>query len=104
MVRQGWGWSDQEDGAVLVHNKYEGLLRRAIRECDKLNTEFAEGSDLFEWISDKIFSLNEAKCRGISGQVLEAMEFLHKNRVIHLDILHNNIVFASTDPYSLKIN
>ena len=31
------------------------------------------------------------------------MEFLHKNRVIHLDIKHNNIVFASADAYSLKI-
>ena len=66
-------------------------------------TEYAEGSDLFETISDKTFSLTEAKCRVISGQVLEAMEFLHKNRVIHLDIKHNNIVFASTDPCSLKI-
>ena len=66
-------------------------------------TEYAEGSDLFETISGNSFVLTEAKCRVIVGQTLEAVEFLHKNRVIHLDIKHNNIVFASTDPYSLKI-
>ena len=66
-------------------------------------TEYAEGADLFETISGKGFVLTEAKCRVVIGQVLEALEFLHKNRVVHLDIKHNNIVFASTDPYSLKI-
>ena len=66
-------------------------------------TEYAEGSDLFETISGNSFVLTEAKCRVIVGQTLEAVEFLHKNRVIHLDIKHNNIVLASTDPYSLKI-
>ena len=66
-------------------------------------TEYAEGSDLFETISRNTFVLTEAKCRVMVGQVLEALEFLHKNRVVHLDIKHNNIVFASTDPHSLKI-
>ena len=66
-------------------------------------TEYAEGSDLFETISRNTFVLTEAKCRVMVGQVMEALEFLHKNRVVHLDIKHNNIVFASTDTYSLKI-
>ena len=66
-------------------------------------TEFAEGSDLFETISAKGFVLTEAKCRVIFGQLLDALQFMHKSRVIHLDIKHNNIVFASTDVLSLKI-
>ena len=66
-------------------------------------TEYAEGEDLFETISREAFVLTEAKCRVIIGQVLEALVFLHKNRVVHLDIKHNNIVFASTDMHSLKI-
>ena len=87
----------QSDGIINMKDFFEGPSESVIV------TEYAEGSDLFETISDKTFSLTEAKCRVIAGQVLEAMEFLHKNRVIHLDIKHNNIVFASTDPCSLKI-
>ena len=66
-------------------------------------TEYAEGSDLFETVSGNDFILTEAKCRIISSQVVDATNFLHKNRVIHLDIKHSNIIFASQDPSSLKI-
>jgi len=65
--------------------------------------EFAEGTDLFATLSAVHYELTEAKCRIIIAQLAEALEYLHKARVCHLDIKPNNVLFHSNDPLSLKV-
>ena len=36
-------------------------------------------------------------------QLAEALEYLHKARVCHLDIKPNNVLFNSNDPLSHKV-
>ena len=36
-------------------------------------------------------------------QLAEALEYLHKARVCHLDIKPNNVLFNYNDPLSLKV-
>ena len=61
------------------------------------------GTDLFATLSPAHYQLTEAKCRIIIAQIVEALEYLHKKRVCHLDIKPNNIIFQSLDPASLQI-
>jgi len=65
--------------------------------------DYAEGKDLFSTLSGSSFILTEAKVRVIMGQVLEAVDYLHRLRVVHLDIKPNNILFESPNIDSLKI-
>ena len=39
----------------------------------------------------------------ISGQILEAVSFMHGKRIIHLDIKPNNIMFVSGARESLRV-
>ena len=66
-------------------------------------TEYLEGSDLFASLSEADFELTEAKCRVIVSQVLDALVYIHRLRVIHMDIKPNNILLASRDKNNLKV-
>ena len=66
-------------------------------------TEYLEGCDLFASLSEPGFELTEAKCRVIISQVLDALVYIHKLRVVHMDIKPNNILLASKDRNNLKI-
>ena len=65
-------------------------------------TEYLEGSDLFASLSEAEFELTEAKCRVIVSQVLDALVYIHRLRVVHMDIKPNNILLASKDKNNLK--
>ena len=66
-------------------------------------TEYLEGSDLFASLSEPDFELTEAKCRLIVSQVLDALVYIHRLRVIHMDIKPNNILLASRDKDNLTV-
>ena len=66
-------------------------------------TEYLEGSDLFASLSEQNFDLTEAKCRVIISQVLDALVYIHRLRVVHMDIKPNNILLASKDKSNLKV-
>ena len=66
-------------------------------------TEYLEGSDLFASLSESEFELTEAKCRVIVSQILDALVYIHRLRVIHMDIKPNNILLASRDKNNLKV-
>ena len=66
-------------------------------------TEYLEGSDLFASLSEPDFELTEAKCRLIVSQVLDALVYIHRLRVIHMDIKPNNILLASRDKNNLTV-
>ena len=66
-------------------------------------TEYLEGSDLFASLSQPDFELTEAKCRLIVSQVLDALVYIHRLRVIHMDIKPNNILLASRDKNNLTV-
>lgn len=66
-------------------------------------TEYLEGSDLFASLSEANFELTEAKCRVIVSQVLDALVYIHRLRVVHMDIKPNNILLASKDKNNLKV-
>ena len=68
-------------------------------------TEHLGGSDLFNTIAHKSFQLNENKCKVISGQILEALSFMHRLKIVHMDIKPNNIMFSCNrrDNFHVKI-
>lgn len=58
-------------------------------------TEYLSGGELFARISSPDYSLTEAKCRDFMRQILKGVEFVHKSKILHLDLKPQNIVFVS---------
>ena len=56
--------------------------------------EYLTGGELFQYISSKNYRLTEAKCGYFGKQILEAIEFIHEKRIIHLDLKPENIVLC----------
>ena len=65
---------------VNVFEYFEGINESCII------TEYLGGSDLFNTIAHKSFQLNENKCKVITGQILEALSFMHRLKIVHMDI------------------
>ena len=66
-------------------------------------TEYLGGSDLFNTIARPTFQLNENKCKVITGQILEALSFMHSLKIVHMDIKPNNIMFVSCAKDNLRV-
>lgn len=45
-----------------------------------------QGGELFERVIDEDFVLTERACACFMKQICEAMEYLHNNKVVHLDM------------------
>ena len=82
---------------VSLYDYYEGINESCII------TEYLAGTDLFDTIAHRTFTLTEDKCRVITGQVLEALSFIHDRRIVHMDIKPNNIMFANRGKENLHI-
>ena len=82
---------------VTLIEHYEGINESCII------TEYLAGSDLFNTIAHKSYELSENKCKVISAQILEAINFMHGKRIIHMDIKPNNIMFASCAKDNLRV-
>ena len=57
-------------------------------------TEYLEGGELFDRISDNNTVSEEAAC-GIMEQILSAVSYLNKHKIIHRDLKPENIIFET---------
>lgn len=79
---------DRQDHVVRFMDYFEGEQQSVIL------TEYLEGGELFQRISSPTYQLTEAKCRDFTRQILRAIDFMHKHRIIHLDLKPQNIVMC----------
>lgn len=70
------------------------LLTRSIR---------VEGGELFDRVIDDEFMLSERACTVLVRQLCQAMEFVHRNNIIHLDLKPENILCLSREGNRIKI-
>ena len=82
---------------LTLYDYYEGINESCII------TEYMAGTDLFDTIAHRTFTLTEDKCRVITGQILEALSFIHARRIVHMDIKPNNIMFTNKNSQNLHI-
>lgn len=72
----------------------------------KLNPFFLssiEGGELFERIVDDNFEHTELTSARYMRQILEGMQYMHKQKIIHLDLKPENIVCVDTNGTQIKI-
>ena len=63
--------------------------------------EYAQHGDLFTFLKKKGFISDEKLVRTYFHQLIEGLEYLHKNDVFHLDIKPGNLLLS--DDFTLKI-
>ena len=62
-----------------------------------------EGGELFDRVVEDEFVLSEKVCTVFIRQVCEAMEFIHKNNILHLDLKPENILCITKEGNRIKI-
>ena len=82
---------------VKLFEYYEGINESCII------TEYLAGNDLFQTIAHRTFELSENKCKLISSQILEALSFMHSQRIVHMDIKPNNVMFTHKNRDNLHV-
>ncbi|KAM9837564.1 myosin light chain kinase, smooth muscle-like [Aulostomus maculatus] len=65
--------------------------------------EFIAGGELFERILDDSFEHTEPTSARYMQQILEGMQYVHKQNIVHLDLKPENIVCVDTTGTRLKI-
>ncbi|CAH8527843.1 unnamed protein product [Heterobilharzia americana] len=65
--------------------------------------ELITGGELFERIIDESFDLNESRCIKFMHEILQGVEYMHSQNVIHLDLKPENILCLSTTSFKTKI-
>ncbi|KAL5287413.1 hypothetical protein ACFFRR_008367 [Megaselia abdita] len=65
--------------------------------------ELVEGGELFDRVVEDEFVLSEKVCTVFIRQVCEAMEFIHKNNILHLDLKPENILCITKTGNRIKI-
>lgn len=65
--------------------------------------ELVEGGELFDRVIDDEFVLTERTCTVFIRQVCEAMQFIHRNNILHLDLKPENILCLSKEGNRIKI-
>lgn len=62
-----------------------------------------EGGELFDRVIDDEFVLSERACTVLIRQLCQAMEFVHRNNIIHLDLKPENILCLSREGNRIKV-
>ena len=57
--------------------------------------EYLEAGDLFSKISSITYNLTEEKCRSFVTEIAKALEYIHGNSIIHLDLKPANVMLRS---------
>ncbi|XP_067825187.1 myosin light chain kinase, smooth muscle-like isoform X2 [Heptranchias perlo] len=65
--------------------------------------EYISGGELFERIVDEDFELTEPTCVLYVRQILEGMQFMHQQSIVHLDLKPENIVCVNKHGTLIKI-
>ncbi|XP_054454827.1 myosin light chain kinase, smooth muscle-like isoform X2 [Anoplopoma fimbria] len=65
--------------------------------------EYIAGGELFHRIVDDNFEHTEPTCARYMQQILEGMQYVHKQNIVHLDLKPENIVCVNTTGTRLKI-
>ena len=53
--------------------------------------EYASGGELYDYLNERK-RVSELEARGIFRQIISAVHFLHKNRIVHRDLKLENIL------------
>jgi NUAK family SNF1-like kinase len=56
--------------------------------------EYASGGELYDYLNERK-RVSELEARGIFRQIVSAVHFLHKNRIVHRDLKLENILIDS---------
>ncbi|XP_038634864.1 myosin light chain kinase, smooth muscle-like isoform X2 [Scyliorhinus canicula] len=65
--------------------------------------EYISGGELFERIVDEDFELTEPTCVLYVRQILEGLQFMHQQNIVHLDLKPENIVCVNKNGTLIKI-
>ncbi|ENN75369.1 hypothetical protein YQE_08144, partial [Dendroctonus ponderosae] len=65
--------------------------------------ELIEGGELFERVIDDDFILTEKACTVFMRQICEGIDFIHKQRILHLDMKPENILCLTKTGNRIKI-
>ncbi|KAF2901400.1 hypothetical protein ILUMI_04777 [Ignelater luminosus] len=65
--------------------------------------ELIEGGELFERVIDDDFVLTEKSCTVFMRQICEGIDFIHKQRILHLDMKPENILCLTKTGNRVKI-
>ncbi|XP_044756133.1 myosin light chain kinase, smooth muscle isoform X2 [Coccinella septempunctata] len=65
--------------------------------------ELIEGGELFERVIDDDFVLTEKSCTIFMRQICEGVDFMHKQRILHLDMKPENILCLTKTGNRVKI-
>ncbi|XP_041029531.1 myosin light chain kinase, smooth muscle-like isoform X1 [Carcharodon carcharias] len=65
--------------------------------------EYISGGELFERIVDEDFELTEPTCVLYVRQILEGLQFMHQQSIVHLDLKPENVVCVNKNGTLIKI-
>ncbi|CAO1383269.1 unnamed protein product [Diamesa tonsa] len=65
--------------------------------------ELIDGGELFDRVLDDKFILTEKACAIFMRQICDAMDFIHANRIIHLDLKPENVLCLTEGGNRIKI-
>ena len=81
--------------------------------ADYLVCEFLEGKNLMEFIFDRLQKRDSSKneilfsdleIKGIMKDIMRAIYYCHKHKIVHNDICPDNFVFSECDDKQMRLN
>ncbi|TGZ67723.1 hypothetical protein CRM22_004642 [Opisthorchis felineus] len=99
--------SVQNEVAIMNKLRHPRLIQLydayAVKSEVVLVLELITGGELFERIIDEDFDLNETRCIRFMNEILQGVEYIHNQGVLHLDLKPENILCLSKSSFKIKI-
>ena len=80
------------------------ILKNKVYESSEkiiLVMEYASGGELYDYLNERK-RVSEVEARGIFRQIVSAVHFLHKNRIVHRDLKLENILIDSNGDIKVR--